>query len=71
MAEKEEVEKTCPILAASANSGSSTSTGSYWASRCKRDGCGWWDDQRKCCALVAISQGLGELMSAGFLARAS
>jgi len=66
----EEAEKTCPILAAfSSGKSDQASSGKFWAVRCKHDGCGWWDSKRNCCAVVALSEHIGDLMASGILPR--
>jgi hypothetical protein len=63
-------EKTCPILAAfQGNSGNQASTGKFWAVRCKRDGCGWWDDKHNSCAVSMIAQELGDMIPQALGAR--
>lgn len=64
-------ERTCPILSALAGSSDSTSTGSFWASRCKRDGCAWWDDDYNRCAVAIISSELRGLSAAAALKKSA
>lgn len=64
-------ERTCPILAAFASNTDATSTGSFWASRCKRDGCAWWDDDQNRCAVAVISSELKGLSAAAPLKKSA
>jgi hypothetical protein len=67
----DQAEKTCPILAAFAGNkaGEQASGGKFWAVRCKKEGCGWWDASRSECAVVGISREIGDIVTAGFLTK--